>query len=357
MTEKITLKGLFESHKNELEQKLRQMSLPKDTQVVQQLITDYLNKLFDSNGEFRQSLTQAEDYMLQAAMSLLSAQQEMCNAILPQIDSIANRVDKGDFSSEKSTKGMSNSHSYTDSYTETENLKVENGCKKELKKDDIFHIKMSSTQSMIGSAGGALVGKVLLGGWGAVFGAIAGTAIAVYLASRTDRLNVANKSAEVNVADKDCKRSSISTTTTTSERLIDVEKFSKVLSSVCESVDNMIVTFRSQINRVVSKYENTAKPSFEDDYRPILENIQSLVGYSRMHSGDEKFVRKIQERVEDLAEMLDICSLSFVDYTEDKESWFEKVSSPNTTQPKMVYPAITKGGQVVIMGKIFIPEN
>ena len=73
----MTLTELFESRKEELAKKLDNLSLPQDATKVQTIVADYLNQLFDSNGNFRQNLTQSEDYILQAAMSLLNAQQSM----------------------------------------------------------------------------------------------------------------------------------------------------------------------------------------------------------------------------------------------------------------------------------------
>ena len=310
MEEKITLTSLFCTRKEELKRQLEGLLLPKDTNKVQQIITDYLNKLFDSEGEFRQSLTQSEDYMLQAVLSMLNAQQEMSNNLIKQLSSV-----KPQINTEKVEKADNN----------------------------LLNVKVSSTQSMVGSAGGALLGKIILGGWGAVFGAIAGTAVAVYLASKNEQSSESNLKVQFQ-GDQPLSG-------------IEVDSLIVILSKVCESVDNMMATFRAQINRVVSKYENQEKPSIEKDYRALLENIQSLVGYSRTHSDDDKFNRKIQERIEDLVDMLDTYDLSFVNYSEGKESWFEKVSSPNTNQPKMVYPAIVKADEIVIKGKIFVPEN
>ena len=72
---------------------------------------------------------------------------------------------------------------------------------------------------------------------------------------------------------------------------------------MCESVDNLIDTFRAQVNRVVQKYESQEKPSLEKEYRSLLESIQSLVGYERNHDmSEEKYNKKIQERIENLSE-------------------------------------------------------
>ena len=63
----------------------------------------------------------------------------------------------------------------------------------------------------------------------------------------------------------------------------------------------------------------------------------------------------MQERIEDLAESLDNYNITLEDYSEEKSSWFEKVSSPNTTMLKEVFPAVVKNGVLIIPGKVFIP--
>ena len=68
---KKTLCELFESNKDKLQQNLAGMTLPKDIGKAQDAVSSYLETVFDSEGEFRQNLTQSEDYILQAAMSVL----------------------------------------------------------------------------------------------------------------------------------------------------------------------------------------------------------------------------------------------------------------------------------------------
>lgn len=318
MEEKVTISSLFNSRIDELEQKLSGLHLPADAEKVQKVIANYLEELFDNEGEFRQSLTQSEDYILQAALSLLNAQQEMSNTIMKQ--SLKNEDVIG--------------HEKIEQVVLAGPVGITKG---------LLNAKIAPTHALLGSGGGALVGNLVFGGWGAVFGAIAGTAITVYLSSRTEH--------------QATPTNNVNTKPLTQSVEINTKVFITIISKICDSVDNLISTFRGQINRVVGKYENQPKPSLEKDYRPILENIQTLVGYSRTHSEEEKFSRKIQERIEDMAELLDTYNLYLVNYSEEKESWFEKVSSPNTNQPKMVYPAIVKADEVVLKGKIFVPEN
>ena len=202
MEEKVTLSSLFNSRKDELEQKLSGLQLPSDAEKVQKVIADYLKGLFDNEGEFRQSLTQSEDYILQAALSLLSAQQEMSNAILKQ---------PVKFETKELPK--------VDSSTIQHSVSVSSG---------LLDTKIAPTHALLGSGGGALVGNLVFGGWGAVFGAIAGTAVTVYLSNRKESQNNSstNVDSEPNLQ----------------ESVIDTKVFITIIAKICDSVDNLIST-------------------------------------------------------------------------------------------------------------------
>ena len=320
MTDKITLRALFDSNKSELEQKLEGLSLPKDNQKIQQIISEHLTSLFDSEGEFRQSLTQAEDYLLQATMSLLSAQQEMGSAFVNQ----ELRLEP---------KQCSNGDD------------LEEGVdKKQSRIDDFFNKPVKATNTLIGTGAGALIGKVALGGWGAVFGAIAGTAVVIYLAGK-NKNQVSQSPRTAPLINQEIINEPI-----------DIPSFIGIVGNICDSVDNLMSTFRSQINRVIDKYESREKPTIEKEYRFLLESIQTLVGYKRTHDeGEDKYIKKLQIRIEDLSECLENYNLSLEDYTGENDSFFDIISSPETKEKKMVYPAIVKEGVVMIKGKVFIP--
>lgn len=312
---KKTLCELFESNQVQLQQALTGMTLPKDMSKVQNTVSSYLEKVFDTEGEFRQNLTQSEDYILEAAISLLNAQQKISSALLKDINY------------------NSDSKKLNPSVAAPEN--------KESSSDNVFNIGTNNT--LFGVAGGAIAGKLVLGGWGAVFGAIAGVALSIYLSNRTQTKTQSQTT-------RRCVQEE------NSNKPIDVDSFICIIHDVCKSVDNLIITFRAQVSRVVQKYESQEKPKLEKEYRFLLESIQSLVGFERNHDmTEEKYVKKIRERIEELAETLDNYDITLENYSDDKSSWFDKVSSPNTTDLKEVYPAIIKDNQVIIPGKVFIP--
>ena len=315
MEEKVTLTSMFESNKQVLKKELADLVLPRDTNKIQKIVSDYLNLMFDNEGEYRQTLTQSEDYILQAALSLLQAQQNMAKEVM--------------VSSRKQPKKELNSADDDSVATKAE--------------------RVNHPSILVGTTVGGSIGGLLLSTWGAVFGAIAGTAIVLY--STHVLSSVQSKTTVRRAIPKEVSQP------VNMQASIDVEAFLGIVKGICESVDSLMDTFRAQINRVVNKYESQEKPTLEREYRFLLEGIQSLLGYKRTHSDTEdKYVRKLQERTEELAELLDNYNLTVVDYTEEQINWFEKIPNSKTLEIKMISPAIVKNGQVVLKGKIYIPE-
>ena len=312
MNTKQTLKELFESHKEELAQKLANCCLPKDAEQVQQTVTSYLNELFDANGDFRQNLTQSEDYILQAAMSLLSAQQSMVS----EFASI-------------SKKGLEKA-------IMPEQVHVSDASSISLRKE----APMIIGGTTVGGAAGAL----LLGSWGAVFGAIAGTALVLYYTSPQDATK--KVTAQSPTTDTVIKKEE-------KESKIDVDKYLGLVGSICDSVDSLILTFRAQINRVVDKYENQEKPVLEKEYGVLLDCIQSLLGASYQPM-DDKWLKRVNSRIEELAESLENYNLEVVMYDESNSQYFEVIETENAASPTISLPAIIKKGSVIRKGKVFV---
>lgn len=314
----VSLKQMFESHKDDLSTKLKGLCLPNDEDKIIRIVNDYLNSVFDADGDFRQSLTQSEDYILQAAMTLLQAQRGLAETIKASQQVTSRPLD----CAESNNNGPdSESPSLFEKY-----------------------VTVGSAVSLIGAGVGAVAGKLVFGGWGAVLGALAGTAIAIYSAS----YKAGNKPLKV----VDAKvENPVSVP-------LDTDAFINTISSICSSVDSLLDTFRAQINSVVVKYESQSKPSLDTHYLPLLESIQTLVGYERTHSEDEeKFVKKLKDRIEDVSEVLDNWNLQMVDYDGENSVFFDKIPSDKAIEERMVYPAIVKNSSIVLKGKVFTPKD
>lgn len=313
MNTKLSLKSLFESNQEQLADKLNHFVLPKDADNIQNTVKEYLNELFDSNGDFRQNLTQSEDFILEAAMSLLNAQQAMVTEL--SSSKFSNKVRTND--SQLKNKGFSNSSP---------------GLGKEL-----FPHTIGAT-----AIGGA-VGGLVLGTWGAFLGSVAGTALILYYSTTQQKQKDNNP---------------VTTNAKPSETLVqklDTEKYINIISKICESVDTLIDTFRTQINRVVDKYESQEKPVLEKEYGVLLDSIQSILG-AGFQPADEKRQKRIDSRIEQLAESLENYDLEVVKYSDNSKNYFEITSSDKAEEPIMVLPAIVKHGIVIRKGKVLVKD-
>ena len=311
--EKKTLKRLFESQRDVLAQRLDGMKLPKDAEKAQAVVSNYLNELFDGDGEFRQNLTQSEDYILQAAMSLLNAQQSM---IAPLAQS----------QKQPEPVAVEQEPIVGDPIEEADTSRARGNMAQSLKREQ-YPIVLGG--SAIGSAAGALI----MGSWGAVFGAIAGTALVLYASSQNAKPKTIQPQLQkrTETRPKPAIRKVVQTP-------IDTNMFLAIVSNICDSVDSLIATFRAQIGRVVNKYENQEKPLLEQEYRFLIEGIQTLVGYERTHVEDNY-------------------NLTIENYTEEHKVWFETVESDKVSEPRMVFPAIVRDSRAVLPGKVFVPKN
>lgn len=318
MSEKTSLRSLFELAKPVLEKSLQGLQLPKDSSKIQYIVTKQMDKLLSPESDFCLGLTMAEGYMVQAALSLLNAEQGLLTKMMPKNEPV-----------------------YTPKQLDTS-----------FEKKNILSKDKEPLTSMIGAGGGAflggLVGSSLSAmsfgavGWASVFGAIAGTAVSAYAVKYIGKKRDGILKSNLTLDHK-------------SDPVIDVSSFIEVIANICDNVDSLLEIFRNQISKVVEQSEKNAKMTLEGDYRLLLENVQSLIGFNRTHSEDEKYAKKINERIEEFVDCLDNYDLTVVDYCTENAKMFEQIPSSKVTDVTMVYPAIVKKGVVVLKGKVFIP--
>lgn len=311
-----SLQVLFETNKQRLSDNLEGMTIPKDSETIQQNISTFFSDLLLEEGEFRQGLTQSEDYILQAVLAILNAHQARYTC-LPKAEMKSSNI--------QNPQQISKRTGYD-----------------EEKKVSTSHTNIVPS---VAAGVGAFAGSTILGTWGAVCGAIACTAFAVYVLQNnkytketTPPNNVESKVEYI-------------------EKSLNVDDIILVIQNLCKSIDDIITTFRAQVNNVIQKYKNIETPTFEQEHILLLDQIQTLVGYARRNYDDEKFIKKILERIDDLAESLENYNLSMLDYNGQNDSYFEIVSSSKVTEIQQVYPAIIKNDIVVKKGKLFTPQK
>ena len=238
------------------------LSLPRDAKKVQDIVARHLNKLLDSSGEYRQALTQSEEFILVSALNLLNSQQEMIGSmcILPETrqkthDEESAFVKKGSISKQQSP--------------------------------------MIVGGTIIVGAAGAL----MLNTWGALIGAIAGTALVLYYASNQEP----RKHTQSNVA--------LKTATQPTNPTIKVPEFMTIVGNICENVDGIIETYRVQVKRIQNSYEQREKPTLQSDYGMLLDQIANVCRVCE--SNKDSIPSKMQNAVDLLEESLENYGLKY----------------------------------------------
>lgn len=258
---KKSLKELFDQSKGELANRLESLSLPRDNQRVQEVVSCHLNDLLDSSGEYRQTLTQSEEFILLSAMNLLQAQQAMISAVNVQ----------------HKNQNLSN---------KTEPTYEKKGT-----------VSKEQTPFVVGgTAIGGAAGALIFNTWGALIGAIAGTAIVLYYAS-----NQEPKTRR--------RQTSIAKNSKSTEGRINIEVFLTIVGNICENVDGIIETYRVQVRRIQNTYEQKEKPTLQNDYRMLLDQIANVCRVCETHK--EGVSAKMQNAVDLLVESLENYGLKY----------------------------------------------
>lgn len=315
MEARYSLVSLFEQNKEELVKQLSGLDLLTETSRVQSIVSGYFKSIFDADGTFRQGLSKSEDYILNSALELLRVQEEMAKQMIVKKSHEKKKEDK-------------------------------------LKLESVYDKSVCSSPSPIGLMAGTTIGGLVgtIGGtWWALGGAIAGTALVLYCAYYPPKF----MKRKVKSLPKDTisvkKEEPV-------KMIIDTEKFLDIVRRICENVDNLIETFRAQIERVVDKYERQEKPTLEKTYGSLLDSIQSVLGVAYSNTDNEKRLAKIDDRLEQLVESLENYGLEVVKYSETSSTWFESLTSTKVSEPTMICPAIVKNGEVIKKGKVFVKE-
>ena len=240
---------------------MESLSLPRDAQKVQDIVSHHLNGLLDSTGEYRQTLTQSEEFILLSAMNLLQAQQVMIGAVnVPH-----------------NNQNQSNT--------------TEPTCEKKgvVSKE---HIPFVVGGTAIGGAAGALTFNT----WGALIGAMAGTAVVLYyVANKEPKTRIGQTSTLTNVKSAECK--------------INVDEFLTIVGNICENVDGIIETYRVQVRRIQNTYEQKERPTLQNDYGMLLEQIANVCRVCE--NNKDGVSTKLQNAVDLLEESLENYGLRY----------------------------------------------
>lgn len=326
---KPTLTSILESSKTELAEKLRPLRMPADSAKAQKIISQFMAKLLDSDSDYRGELTNSEDLILQAAVDMLNSQQQLITAFAP-------KPAPKPTPAPPSPASMSAKFATPKAGTSASTSTASQGIK---------------APGLLGAGVGAGLGSLVLGTWGAIFGAIASTALVMYVVTMPADKRAPSAARPMGAAQPQKASVMVKTPAGTP---IDTDRLLKIIGNICASVDRLIEVYRNILNQIKDKYENRPAPTLEGEFRFLLDAIQSLVGYQHTHTPEEeKYQQRLNTRIDDMVESLDNYNITVQDYDGENTHLFDVISGQKVEETRMVLPAFVKNGMPVLRGKLF----
>lgn len=301
------LTSIFDSVRTALEQQLTGLYLPNDWKQIQQIINRALAQLIAPKGDFRLSLTVAEDTILQQAIALLNIQQQLLDSARPAVAVEGN--------SSTSATGTSS----------------EAGQPKAV--------------PVVGAAVGGSVGGMLFGTWGAVVGAIAGTAVSIYYHKFLPDV----MKREPQPLAGNCGRER------EEKQRIEPRQLTDIIRSLCERIDSLMATYRQNIEDIRAIYDGKEQVTLSGNYQFLLESIQQVIGAS-YGVASAKDVERLVERCSQLGESLENYGLRIVGYDDSVAECFDISFSEQVKTPTVKAPAVMEKNRLVVRGRVILPK-
>lgn len=311
----ISLVELFEANVQELREELIDVSLPRDQKKVQEVVNRYFEGILGRENLFRQHLTQSEEYILNAAMSLLNAQQLMYGDIIQQ--------------------GIESKEAVEHHFENDDSISIEEG-----QKNTIIGTGIGLGSSALG------VGSYTLGAsvYGGLFVTIAVAAMGLYVVSKI-------KDKQKHQAQKE----ELVSEAFPLDQKLDVDNFISIICKICKQIDELMNTYRAQIAQVRNSYESRKeKITLEKDFKLLLSSIQMMLGISYDEDTNEKYLKRLKERVEEVGESLENYGIKVIKYSDEVKAGFEIVRRENVENPITLVPALEKNGIIVMKGKAVV---
>ena len=118
----------------------------------------------------------------------------------------------------------------------------------------------------------------------------------------------------------------------------------------------LLILLEPRLQKLSKKYENKDKPALEKEYFDLVENIQSLLGAYEMDSSNNNRMKRIEQRIQLLAEGLENYNIRVTNYDGNNKELFNFQPSTNVEKDSMVLPAVVKEDKIIIKGKVFTKE-
>lgn len=291
-------------NKEVLKQKFYSISVSEELTEYAQITNQFFNEILSFNSSFMKTLPDVERYMLKSVIQLWGKCND-CSSYLP------------------------------------ENLKAL-PVKQAATIDSGRSVKNELLDSLpaVGAVAGAFVG----GPYISLTGAIAGYIVKSALTGIHER-----PYNQVELSMDSCSEMNVSEV---------VETLLQQIQTLCTYFDNVLATFRVQIQNSIPPAPITER--FEKQYPSILKSIQELAGsVNNLDSKDIESVNMLYNDANFVIEKVQETGFSFVywnnEETQKTRQYFQMLKTEGIEAPIMECPAVLKDDILVIPGRILIP--
>lgn len=109
---------------------------------------------------------------------------------------------------------------------------------------------------------------------------------------------------------KDTKSSVSQEVKKPASKKLNAAAFLNIVGNICETVDNILDTYRVQVNKIKNIYEQKEKPTLQSEYGILLEQINNV--WNAFESSKDAIPTKLQTAIEMMAESLENYGLKIV---------------------------------------------
>lgn len=327
MIEYKKLSQLIAENSTELEKQLLRKKLPIDAESIQQLCVNYVERLTNKDSYYMKQLSLLE--------------QDLLIPVLKVIDTL--HIANMDLS--KKTSATMTCGQEICNQTNYQHVKDDNNQEKSFFEKYIKEY----TPALIGIAGGSIFGSLFKpSSWSVIlFGSIISATIGKVLYD----LYFNNKSDDSIDKNKDA-------ITEYQISLSDIKSILKVLITVGECVDKVILIYRKHIEILQEKYEKEKTYySLDKKYIEILECFQTVLG--NLESSEKTPI--VKDSIKQITNTLANHGYNIVHYNEQYRMYFKENTKEGDECIEEFKPAILRksdgGRNAVLKGEVLISNN
>ena len=296
---KLSLLSLFEQSEADLKTKLSGLILPRDAEKLNQILSDLFVEHIKV-GEYKQELTNSEMAIFQSAIQLVEESlqlQQHLFAIKEKEETLVTTEKK---------------------HGEERKLPIN--------KSQAAVVAVAATGILTGAV--TNVGTILL--------AIVATAAGVWITRENSDTNTIVKEKVIR-----------------HELMVNAEAIIETTKKMCQSLDNLMGVYQTNIENFKSRIENKPDPTLYNSYGYLLNRLASIYRDKTNNAP----AKEIDDDISKLFKTLKNYNYEFVNYSNETKQFFEVEELEEISEPEVEEVAILEKGECIVKGKMYQPKN